>query len=248
MTDTATAVARARSPRPSASRADTPTPQGSCTWVHRYYDPGTGQFLSVDSDLSSTHRPYAYANDNPTNSSDPSGLCSPLPTPQDAYCIEFDAFYQALAGRSGAELTSADGVTLLRANGWSEADANAVIENLNPSTLMAKVQQTPLYKYVAAARPNGLRPYWTPTFNAAYLSNPGMIQQQLDLPAAPQYAWKASSIISPYAIPGADLVVSGTTKSGGAETIILNYWAFSYAWIGTVGLAPASLTSYQPGC
>ncbi|MGO8862227.1 MAG: RHS repeat-associated core domain-containing protein, partial [Acidimicrobiales bacterium] len=41
--------------------------------VHRYYDPVTGQFLSIDPDLATTNQPYAYVGDDPVNGSDPSG-------------------------------------------------------------------------------------------------------------------------------------------------------------------------------
>lgn len=40
----------------------------------RYYDPGTGQFLTRDPLESTTGQPYAYANNSPTNYTDPSGL------------------------------------------------------------------------------------------------------------------------------------------------------------------------------
>ena len=40
----------------------------------RYYDPATGQFLTVDPLVDSTGHPYAYAGDNPVNATDPSGL------------------------------------------------------------------------------------------------------------------------------------------------------------------------------
>jgi RHS repeat-associated protein len=40
----------------------------------RYYDPATGQFLSRDPLEDSTLQPYAYADNNPTNATDPSGL------------------------------------------------------------------------------------------------------------------------------------------------------------------------------
>jgi RHS repeat-associated protein len=43
--------------------------------VNRYYDPATGQFLSVDAALSLTHEPYSYTADNPVNQTDPTGLC-----------------------------------------------------------------------------------------------------------------------------------------------------------------------------
>lgn len=42
----------------------------------RYYDPGTGQFLSVDPAVNVTGQPYAYAGDDPVNQSDPLGLYS----------------------------------------------------------------------------------------------------------------------------------------------------------------------------
>jgi len=40
----------------------------------RYYDPTTGQFLSRDPIEDTTLQPYAYAGNDPTNASDPSGL------------------------------------------------------------------------------------------------------------------------------------------------------------------------------
>jgi RHS repeat-associated protein len=46
----------------------------------RYYDPSTGQFLSLDPAVDLTGEPYGYAADNPLNASDPTGLSwwSPL--------------------------------------------------------------------------------------------------------------------------------------------------------------------------
>jgi hypothetical protein len=40
----------------------------------RYYDPATGQFLTVDPDVATTLSPYGYVQGNPLNSSDPAGL------------------------------------------------------------------------------------------------------------------------------------------------------------------------------
>jgi hypothetical protein len=45
--------------------------------VGRYYDPGTGQFLTVDPDISETGQAYAYTGDDPVNGVDPLGLCWP---------------------------------------------------------------------------------------------------------------------------------------------------------------------------
>ncbi len=41
--------------------------------IGRYYDPQTGQFLSVDPDAEETQQPYAYGNDNPVTVVDPAG-------------------------------------------------------------------------------------------------------------------------------------------------------------------------------
>jgi len=51
----------------------------------RWYDPGTGQFMSVDPDLAETDEPYAYAGDDPVNRSDPTGL---IPTTQNDCVVE----------------------------------------------------------------------------------------------------------------------------------------------------------------
>ena len=42
--------------------------------VHRYYDPATEQFLSVDPLVDETGTPYAFAAGDPVNSTDPTGL------------------------------------------------------------------------------------------------------------------------------------------------------------------------------
>ncbi len=46
----------------------------------RWYDPVTGQFLSVDPDVSQTLSSFAYGTDDPVNESDPSGLSSSGPS------------------------------------------------------------------------------------------------------------------------------------------------------------------------
>jgi RHS repeat-associated protein len=40
----------------------------------RYYDPGTGQFISNDPQVMETRAPYTYASDNPLSIGDPTGL------------------------------------------------------------------------------------------------------------------------------------------------------------------------------
>lgn len=49
-------------------------PSGSGAYgVGRYYDPTTGQFLTVDPLVDQTESPYGYAGQDPINGSDPSG-------------------------------------------------------------------------------------------------------------------------------------------------------------------------------
>jgi RHS repeat-associated protein len=51
-------------------------PDGLIYLVNRYYDPATGQFTSLDPEISMTGQPYTYANDNPVNAKDPNGLAT----------------------------------------------------------------------------------------------------------------------------------------------------------------------------
>ena len=50
-------------------------PTGLVYFVHRYYDPTTAQFLSVDPAAALTGQPYQFGNENPLNISDANGLC-----------------------------------------------------------------------------------------------------------------------------------------------------------------------------
>jgi RHS repeat-associated protein len=54
----------------------------------RYYDPSTGQFISVDSLASSTLQPYAYASGNPVNATDPSGKTTMYEVPLNRKCAD----------------------------------------------------------------------------------------------------------------------------------------------------------------
>src|SRR5207245_962753 len=42
----------------------------------RYYDPATGQFLTIDPVVARTLSAYGYVDENPLNATDPTGLCS----------------------------------------------------------------------------------------------------------------------------------------------------------------------------
>ena len=68
----------------------------------RYYDPGTGQFLSRDPVASATRSAYGYVVDDPLNGADPNGLCSDW----DPAC-QFVAGVQALGSIVTTPLRSA---------------------------------------------------------------------------------------------------------------------------------------------
>ena len=51
-------------------------PTGLIYLVSRYYDPSTGQFISVDPLVGITGQPYEYVNGDPLNFIDPLGLCN----------------------------------------------------------------------------------------------------------------------------------------------------------------------------
>jgi RHS repeat-associated protein len=49
-------------------------PTGLLYFINRYYEPTTGQFISVDPDVAETGKPYEYTGDDPVNAIDPNGL------------------------------------------------------------------------------------------------------------------------------------------------------------------------------
>jgi RHS repeat-associated protein len=75
-------------------------PTGLIYLLNRYYDPATGQFLSVDPEAAQTGQPYAYGNGNPVSLTDPSGLwAAELFTGQPYYSeLEFQAWVGAILG------------------------------------------------------------------------------------------------------------------------------------------------------
>jgi RHS repeat-associated protein len=49
-------------------------PDGLIYLINRYYDPATGQFISVDPEVNQTLEPYAYTLGDPVAQTDPTGL------------------------------------------------------------------------------------------------------------------------------------------------------------------------------
>jgi hypothetical protein len=75
--------------------------------VGRYYDPQTGQFLSVDPELEQTQQAYAYTQDDPVNTVDPSGRVTVPPgavtAAKAAYAAGFRALLVDMVAIAGAE-------------------------------------------------------------------------------------------------------------------------------------------------
>ena len=59
--------------------------------IARYYDPATGQFISVDPLVDTTVEPYAYADENPVSLTDPTG------TAIYQHCVQATRFLRACA-------------------------------------------------------------------------------------------------------------------------------------------------------
>jgi RHS repeat-associated protein len=113
-------------------------PSGLVYLVHRYYDPVTGQFVSVDPLVDQTQMQYNYAGDDPVNGADPSGLlpvgtngktCLPLGNPNNLVCITPSVNPSACAN-------------LLQANGISNAGGICPTEPTSAGSLNLCVDLT----------------------------------------------------------------------------------------------------------
>lgn len=75
----------------------------------RYYDPATAQFICADPMSALTHSPYGYADNNPLNSADPTGLCSNW----DPTCWDWGQIVDVTHAVSGVVATVAGGCALI---------------------------------------------------------------------------------------------------------------------------------------
>jgi RHS repeat-associated protein len=82
-------------------------PTGLVYLVHRYYDPSTEQFLSVDPAVDETGTPYAFTSGDPVNGSDPSGdlLCEAGGTCGTAQYFASQALCEPQSNSAGSPLT-----------------------------------------------------------------------------------------------------------------------------------------------
>jgi RHS repeat-associated protein len=108
----------------------------------RWYDPGTGEFTSVDPDVAETGEPYVYAGDDPVNSGDPTGLffntpgggpqCPPAGDPGNTLGRAREAYdYFTASGMTPIEASALIG-NLMVESGDNNGDTN---DYLNPDTV-----------------------------------------------------------------------------------------------------------------
>jgi RHS repeat-associated protein len=119
----------------------------------RYYDPQTGQFLTSDPLRAVTRQPYAYANGDPVNFTDPSGLqaggsCSislpgpgPDLSPQDA---------EALLGTATTLLQNLE-MQDAQEKAQLSADLMSMSNDARTALTIAEAQDAPLKADLAAA-------------------------------------------------------------------------------------------------
>ncbi len=84
-------------------------PTGLIYLVNRYYDPSTGQFLSVDPLVGVTDQPYQYVGGDPVNGSDPLGLCNWNPI-SGSFWTQGNCLSGAVGGPNGGGGESVGGV------------------------------------------------------------------------------------------------------------------------------------------
>jgi RHS repeat-associated protein len=104
------------------------SPSGFYYLRARWFDPQTGEFVSVDPAQQATHTPYAYGGNDPLNESDPSGMVAFTPK-----LVGASTIYGCVGGCKPA--CTSGGVTYLRAGGGQVClwVANVVISAWNES-------------------------------------------------------------------------------------------------------------------
>jgi hypothetical protein len=121
--------------------------------INRYYDPATGQFISVDPDVAVTDQPYAYAGDDPVDDADVLGLF-----PGEGF---LKGLGQAFVGQIGAAL-HAGAIAYNAANQWTATETCQVL-NPQPGSLVFTLagcgQQGNSGTATSASCPNSTSPW-----------------------------------------------------------------------------------------
>ncbi len=116
----------ARRPRGRRARRQCGTSRRSAILVHRYYDPATGSFLSVDPTVATTEQPYVYTSNDPVNGTDPMGLWT------HGYCVQASAALFSITGSAGicAVDDSQNNTALAIINSTYKIDTSITLANL----------------------------------------------------------------------------------------------------------------------
>jgi RHS repeat-associated protein len=180
--------------------------------INRYYDPETGQFLSVDPDVAQTGEPYEYVSEDPVNLNDPTGDC----TNDNVSCwIDNQLHILDIGGsETGAvPVSRAAAEKFLISNGFTQSDADTVVSSFEgPIQLtLATNIQGPIYRYYSGPGKQGN--YAGNTFVctpeeakiAYYLPAHNTAQHVVQLAANAAF--------------GQDLVLEGAVRKGGPGVI-----------------------------
>ncbi len=125
---------------------------GFVALVHRYYDPTTGQFLSRDPDVATTHQPYEYAGDDPANLTDPTGdSCAGGPTTATA----LEAFADAYQGYQLQQLAAAAAGYQLEQYAAAVEGASHASQKLNNSASPAQQKLITQYENAGSSIGSG---------------------------------------------------------------------------------------------
>jgi uncharacterized protein RhaS with RHS repeats len=125
--------------------------------IGRYYDPVTGEFVTVDPEIATTEQPYSYVGDDPVNRSDPSGLAyfpfQPYPTYLRYVFLGATIYIFLSASISGSQAISAFGypeLDLSLEDGGTASFTWGFNKNLSSSIPFAKqlVVTTTVYAFI----------------------------------------------------------------------------------------------------
>ncbi|HMD46094.1 MAG TPA: RHS repeat-associated core domain-containing protein [Acidimicrobiales bacterium] len=103
--------------------------------VNRYYDPATGQFISVDPALAQTNQPYGYAGDDPVNGSDPSGDLTVGVCAGDALKLGLGSVFHGVQNEGLICLVR----TVFEPNGHDDIGLTETLSNVDGTTLGGSV-------------------------------------------------------------------------------------------------------------
>jgi RHS repeat-associated protein len=115
--------------------------------INRYYDPSTGQFISVDPDLAQTGQAYEYGVGDPVSNTDPMGLsttiswntCNRWGT---CYGTEYDLLSKVYEGQHSGDWTHCLYVTAQDAEQWPSCNKSVTVTAEVDGTIGAEIPKS----------------------------------------------------------------------------------------------------------